>query len=210
MLAAETLVTFMDEPGVREALLRAAEAAPFPHSPDDCCAWVFAQAAERIATPTKDLADWARGKLLDEDLPPSARLIPISRSNFDVRPLWLRELGTDAPAAVFAIGSSATNPELRSLAWELLSDYGPDPAFAPTLLEDLENHADEGVRASAAMALCWHVALPEVRAALEQARNELQSALEVAIAADMALVAGQNPDDPRVTRSPMIPCSPTR
>jgi HEAT repeat protein len=222
MSAARTLIRFIDEPGVRESLRSAAEADPFPHSPDDCCAWTFAQAAERIAVPAEDLVDWARGKLLDEDLPPSARLLPIARLNsapvnsVDARPLGLRELGGDAPATVFAIGSSATNPALRSLAWDVLGDDGADPAFAATLLEDLRNHADNDVRASAAMALCWHVALPEVRAALEQVAREAfeqspddQSALELAGAASLALF-GTSPNSATLNRSPMLPCAPPR
>jgi hypothetical protein len=170
--AARALNTFLDEPGVRDALLRAAAEDPSREPSVVCCLVTVRETAEWASVATADLPAFARGKLFDDSLPARSRLLWLSGWSPDGRFIFLRDLGADAPAAVFDIGRNEQDPRVRQMAWKALSGRAHNAAFVPVLLDDLKNHPDEYVRSSAATALSNYIDLPEVQAAFEEARND--------------------------------------
>jgi HEAT repeat protein len=171
MQAALTLRTFVDEPGVREALLRAAAEDPASEPYVTCCVPTVREAAEWASVATQDLPALARGKLLDENLPTRSRLYWLGAGMPDGRSVRISDLGDDVQPIVFEIGRNETDPILRRMAWRAL-DGANHPEVVPVLLDDLRNHPDEYVRASAGFALSPYIDLPEVLAAIEAAVND--------------------------------------
>ena len=179
--AALTLNTFLDEPGIRDALLRAAaEDGSREPSPSAFCCTVR-ESAEWASVATDDLAAWVNARLLDDSLPARSRLIWLSGFSLDGRFVYLRDLGDDAPAAVFEIGRNEADPRVRAMAWGTLDANSLNAAFIPVLVEDLRNHPDQHVRSSAASALIGHLDNPQVRSAFEDAVNDSSMAVRTVV-----------------------------
>lgn len=180
MQAAFSLRPFLDEPGVREALLRAAaeDADSVPAS--TCCLYTVREAAERAAVPDSQFREWVRGKLLDESLPVRSRLRPLSPSSMDGRFPSLKDYGADAARVVFDLGRQSQDPEIRVMAWDILGHGPADPSFIPQFISDLKDHPDEYVRANAAKLLFPHASDPAVSKALEAARNDPSGQVRIA------------------------------
>jgi len=171
--AATSLHTFLDVPGVREALQRAAAEDPDSEPAMVCCVESVREAADRAAVADDDFHSWVRSRLLDADLPPRSRLFAMAPFTSDGRMVHsLAKVGEDAAGIVFDIGRREQNPQVRRLAWDVLRSAKPDPTFVPVLLGDLNNHPDEYVRASAARLLTRHAGSAEVREALERAADD--------------------------------------
>jgi hypothetical protein len=136
MQAALTLNTFLDEPGVREALLRAAAEDSSREPSVTCCIPTVREAAEWASVANEDLAAWARGKLLDENLPTRSRLFWFGAGMPDGRFVMLRDLGDDAPAVIFEIGRSEADPRVRQMAWRALIASARNPDYVPLLVDD--------------------------------------------------------------------------
>jgi hypothetical protein len=166
--AALTLGYFVELPGVRDALARAAANDPSPEVAVSCCAPTVREAARYALLSEEERRALAVQTVLDESLPAEQRLRPFN-SSFDGRDIPLVD---DAAArAVFDIGARSANPAIRSSAWQLLGAVR-NADFKPLLLEDLASHPADNVRLGAAFALAHYVADPAVRAALERARND--------------------------------------
>lgn len=122
--------------------------------------------------------------LLDETLPARERLMAttiLEDGNARAVPLT-----REAARAVFEIGATATDPDIRGSAWSSLGRNDvDDPAFTSVLLDDLANYPDDEVRVMAAYALAPYVDDPVVRAALERAESD--ASFEVRHAARRAL-----------------------
>lgn len=179
-----TLRPFLDAPGVREALLRAAAEDPDSEAEVFCCTYTVREAAERAAVSDKDFSEWVRSRLYDENLPARSRLKPLAPSSMDGRFLFLSSVdyGEEAARVVFDIGRSSPDPKVRTAAWDILFHAKPDTAFLPQLLTDLSGNPDEYVRANAARLLGRHASEPEVRKALEKALED--PSMQVRIAAN--------------------------
>jgi hypothetical protein len=96
-----------------------------------------------------------------------------------------------AARAVFDIGVTATDPDIRGSAWSTLGRNDvDDPSFAGVLLHDLASYPDDEVRVMAAYALAHYIDDPVVRAALERAESD--SSFDVRYAARKSL--GTIPD----------------
>lgn len=172
--AALDLNNFLDEPGVREALRRAASEDPSSTPDAVCCVLTVREAAQRSLVADKDYGKWVLDTLLDERLPVRSRLISLQDSSPDgrFRMFSIRDLGNEAARVVFDIGQGERDAGLRRMAWTALKHARPDDAFEPVLVEDLASHADEFVRAAAATALAGYVDRSTVRAAFERALND--------------------------------------
>lgn len=182
MQAAFSLRTFLDEPGVREALLRAAAEDPDTVPSHTCCTYTVREAAERAAVPDSKFREWVQAKLHDESLPVRSRLRPLSPSTMDGRIVFLHEadFGTEAVRIVFDLGRRSQDPEIRLMAWDILGHAKPDASFIPQFLEDLKGHPNEYVRANAAKLLFPHAADPDVARALEAARSDPSGQVRIA------------------------------
>ncbi|HJR71058.1 MAG TPA: HEAT repeat domain-containing protein, partial [Gammaproteobacteria bacterium] len=167
--AALALGYLVDEPGVRDALTRAAAQDPSETPPVPCCIPSVRDAARRALLSDAELRESALRTVLDETLPSEERVRPLYQS-LDGRAFPV-ELSDEAAQAVFDIGSGAEDPLTRARAWDALAAFR-NPDFVPTLLADLAGHSAENVRASAASALHPYVDDPAVRAALEQAQDD--------------------------------------
>jgi HEAT repeat protein len=174
MHAAFSLRPFLDQPGVREALLRAAAEDPDSVPEVTCCTYTVREAAERAAVPDSQFREWVRGKLYDESLPVRSRLRHLTPSSQDGRFLFLRdvEFGAEAARVVFDLGRQSQDPEIRLMAWDILGHAKPDASFIPQLISDLKDYPDEYVRANAAKLLFPQASDPAVSKALEAARND--------------------------------------
>ena len=110
-------------------------------------------------------------KLLDETLPVRERLMAtliVEGANARAVPL-----ATEAARAVFDIGVTATDPDIRGSAWSTLGrNDADDPAFTSVLLDDLAKYPNDQVRVMAAYALASCVDDPVVRAALQRAESD--------------------------------------
>jgi len=166
LAAALTLAPFIDQAVVRDALTRAAAEVPSETPKASRRTFTVRSAARLALRAGLEPADAVRGTVLDEALTPQERLVLLRPDG--VRSLRLDQLGDEAVRAVFALGSSADDAEVRSRAWGLLGDVS-ERDFVPALLEDLERHPVEAVRAGAATGLRQHRDDPEVRAALDRA-----------------------------------------
>lgn len=166
--AARALGGFLAEPGVRDALLRAAAEDADDQATVACCIPTVRESA-RIAL-RGDLTphDAVRSAALDESLAPRERLLFLSPQGLIMR---LDAFDADVARAVFALGSAAEDPDLRARAWRLLADVR-EPDFKAPLIVDLAQHPAENVRMAAARGLRQLRDDPEVRAALERALND--------------------------------------
>jgi hypothetical protein len=172
--AALDLNAFLDQPGVREALRRAAAEDPSSEPEAMCCALTVREAAQRSLIADNDFRKWVFDTLRDERLPVRSRLIALQGSSPDGR-FWMLsilDLGDEAARIVFDIGQRQRDAGLRRMAWTALNHARPDDAFAPVLVEDMASHEDEYVRAAAATALAGYADRPAVRAAFERAMND--------------------------------------
>jgi len=176
------LHTFLDQPGVREALLRAA-AEDADREPEWPGTWSVREAAQRAAVAGRDTADWARGLLFDESLPARSRLLNVRGVSPDGR--WVGQLNKEAARVVLDIGRREQDAKVRAMAWDALRLAPTDEAFVPVLLADLASHPDEAVRAYAVQVLEQQIGNPQVRAAFERARED--PSIEVRRWVDIAL-----------------------
>jgi HEAT repeat protein len=185
MQAALNLNTFLDRPGVREALLRAATQDSSKDAAMVCCVLTVREAAERASVADTDFKAWVNGRLLDSSLPNRSRLMNLQGGAPDGRFLTLSvaDFGPDAAAAVFDIGRYETNPGVRRMAWNALQHAAPNDAYVPVLLGDLTSSPDEYVRASAAQVLTSYTGNPQVRAAFERARSDPSMAVRRVVTA---------------------------
>ena len=67
-----------------------------------------------------------------------------------VRACVVTTLGDDAARVAFTIGANAADADVRGTAWYLLTGVR-DASFTRTLLEDLERHPSDDVRARAVL-----------------------------------------------------------
>jgi HEAT repeat protein len=165
--AALALGYLVDEPGVRDGLTRAAAYDPSPEVAAVCCLPTVREAARYALLTDEERRALALQTVLDEGLPAEQRLRPY-RSSIDGRHVPLTD---DAAQAVFDLGAGAADAVTRASAWHLLAAVR-NPAFKPTLLEDLASHASANVRVGAAFALGHYREDPAVRAALERALDD--------------------------------------
>lgn len=173
MQAAYTVRKFLGTPGVREALLKVAAEDPDSQPTVACCIETVREAAERASVPNAEFRGWVRRKLMDENLPTRSRLFALAPFTMDGRFVGsVSDIGADAAAVVFAIGRREHDPQMRRMAWDVLDRATPDKEFVPVLLGDLRAHSDEYVRAAAAKVLSRHVDDPDVREALDRARED--------------------------------------
>ena len=181
MQAAFSLRPFLNEPGVRDALLRAAAEDPDSLPAVPCCIDTVREAAERAAVPDSGFREWVRGKLYDEGLQVRSRLRQLAPS-LDGRLVFLTDAGFGAEAArvVFDLGRHAQDPQIRRMAWDILAHAEPDASFVPQFISDLKDHPDEYVRANAAKLLFPHGSDPAVKIALEAARNDPSPQVRIA------------------------------
>jgi HEAT repeat protein len=175
MQAALTLHTFLDRPGVREALLRAAEQDPSKDAEMVCCVITVREAAQRAAIADKDYEAWVYKTVMDQNLPARSRLMDVQMSMPDGRVVSLANFGKEAAMAVFDIGRFDTNPRLRQMAWNALRFAKPDDSYVQVLVSDVTSHPDEYVRYAAAQVLTRYTANSEARAALVRARDDSSS-----------------------------------
>jgi hypothetical protein len=189
--AAINLNLFLDAPGVREALRKAAAEDPSSEPQATCCVLTVREAVQRSLVADKDYGKWVLDSLLDESLPVRSRLISLQDSSPDgrFRMFSILDLGDEAARIVFDIGQRQRDAGLRTMAWTALNHARPDDAFAPVLVEDMASHADEYVRAAAATALAGYADRPEVRAAFERAMSD--QSIYVRRAAGNALAAAR-------------------
>jgi HEAT repeat protein len=180
--AALTLGYLVDEPGVRSALMRATVEDPSTEPPARGCILSVRAAAQRALQSDDELRAASLRTVLDTTLPSPSRLEPLHQS-VDGRGLPTA-LDQTAAHAVFEMGRESADARIRARAWELLGSSAL-PTFTPTLVDDLARHADDDVRAAAAAALQPYAAEVQVRAVLEQARDD--PALVVRRAAQLAL-----------------------
>jgi HEAT repeat protein len=183
--AALALGYLTDEPGVRDALTRAAAQDSSEQAPVPCCIPSVRDAARRALRSDAELRAAARVTVLDAALSAEERLRPLYQS-VDGRGYPV-ELDDGAARAVFDIGRDAGDALLRARAWDALGSVRNDE-FVPALLGDLVGHSAENVRASAASALRPYIDDPAVRRALEQAQSD--PAVGVRRAAQSALGGG--------------------
>jgi hypothetical protein len=183
------LHAFLDQPGVLEALQRAATGDPSAQSMH-AGAWSVREAAERAAIADKDFNAWVLARLLDEKLPARARLLNAQASiSPDGRFINFGERGAEAARAVFEIGRREQDPQVRTMAWNTLWMGKTDEAYVPVMLDDLARHPDDVVRMAAVNVLDTyfrtHGDNADVRAALERARSD--QSMEVRRRASWAL-----------------------
>jgi HEAT repeat protein len=171
--AALTLGHFVDVPGVRDGLVRAATSDPSPEVAATCCTPTVREAARYALRPDAERRAFALQTVLDTSLPAEERLRPFN-SSIDGRDVPLDEA---AARAVFALGLAEADASARSSAWHLLAQVR-NPDFKPTLLEDLASHPAENVRSGAAWALARYGDDPVVRAALERAQNDASRSVQ--------------------------------
>jgi hypothetical protein len=172
--AAYAVRKFLNVPGVRDALLKAAAGDPDSQPPTEgCCFETVREAAERAAVADSDFRAWVRRKLLDENLPARSRLWALQPGSMDGRFVFrISDIGEDAARIVFNIGRREQESYLRSLAWNILERATPDKDFVAVLLGDLRNHPDGNVRATAAQVLTRHLDNAEVRQELDHALKD--------------------------------------
>src|SRR5690606_18304694 len=124
----------VDQPGVRDALTRAATEDASAESPVPCCIPSVREAARRALRSDIELRDSALSVVLDEALPSEERIRPLYQS-IDGRGFPM-QLSDEAAYAVFDIGRSAKDAMTRSRAWDALKGF-ENPDFTRTLLDDL-------------------------------------------------------------------------
>jgi HEAT repeat protein len=187
--AAISLNRFLDAPGVREALRKAAVEDPSSQPDAVCCVLTVREAAQRSLVADNDYGKWVLDSLMDESLPVRSRLISLQDSSPDgrFRTFSILNLGDEAAGVVFDIGRRQQDAGLRTMAWSALKRAWPNDAFAPVLVEDMGSHANEYVRAAAATALARYVDRPMVRSAMERALDD--PSMAVRRAAGEALAA---------------------
>src|SRR5690606_31498991 len=119
--AALALSTFLAEPGVKEALQRAAAEDPSQHATVDCCVATVREAAQRASLTDDELVRWVRQTVLDETLSTRERLVPLAMTP-DNRSVYVDELGDDAALAAFDLAARGSgNIGIRGVALEALA-----------------------------------------------------------------------------------------
>ena len=173
--AAASLRTFITEPRVKAALEQAQAS-----DPSD----VVREAAQGALSSDAEVDQRALQKLLDQTLPAQERLM--ATHILEGRNARMVPLTEEAALAVFDIGLSATDPDIRGSAWSTLGRNDVDePGLTGVLLDDLANYPDDETRAMAAYALAPYVDDPVVRAALKRAESD--ASFDVRYAARRAL-----------------------
>lgn len=176
--AIQSVRKFLDAPGVREALQRAATMDPDSQLERFCCTETVREAAERASVPDSEFLAWVRGKLLDESLPGRSRLINMMGRSSDGRFVsGFSRVGNDLAAVVLEIAQRDPNPRVRAMAWDVMWSNQPDREFAlkelvPVLLKDLETSTNERVRAGAARILFGYRDNAEVQEAIQRAQSD--------------------------------------
>jgi HEAT repeat protein len=168
--AAFALAYLVDEPGVRDALARAAAEDPSQHRARRCCTASVREAAERSLLSEQQLVDLTLETLMNDALTDLERIEPMMES-VDGRGVPV-SLSDEAARAVFDIGRRSEDSGVRARAWWSLGRGGPTPEFAQTLLADLTSHPEENVRGAAAAGLVQYTDDPAVRTGLERALAE--------------------------------------
>lgn len=169
---------FLDAPGVREALQRAATTDPDSQLERFCCTVTVREAAERASVPDSEFLAWVRSKLLDESLPGRSRLINMMGMSSDGRFVeGFSRVGNDLAAVVLQIAQRDPNPRVRAMAWDVMWAGQPERDFAskelvPVLLQDLQTSTNERVRAGAARILFGYRDNPEVQEAIRRAQSD--------------------------------------
>jgi hypothetical protein len=166
-VAASALHTFVSESRVRDALSQLATADPSGDAAGICCEFTVAEAARRALLSDEELRAATMAHLKNTARTDYDRLYPLV-SSLDGRG-GAYALDEEHARIVFDVGSGSQNPDARAYAWSALSYGGfTSPDFVPTLLQDLAENADDGVRQSAARALTDYADDPIVRARFEQ------------------------------------------
>lgn len=151
--AADALEDFVQEPRVREALVRARDT--------DVSEDVRAEAAASLMTDderrTRALQTFA-----DVSLPTPER----ERAMTD----YARRTSPPLEDGIVGAMVDFVKESGRTSAWQSLGSLR-NPQFVPPLLDALRDDADRDARASAVYGLGFHVDRPEVRAALENVRD---------------------------------------
>jgi hypothetical protein len=168
--AAFALAYFVDEPGVRDGLARAAAEDPSQDRAGSCCTPTVREAAERSLLSEQELHELALKTVMNEALTDQERLRPITSSP-DGRGLRV-PLNDEAARAIFDMGRRSEDAGLRSQAWWSIARAGAHPEFAQVLLADLTSHPEENVRGAAAAGLADYTDDPVVRTGLERAMAE--------------------------------------
>lgn len=160
--AAAALTTFVNEPRVKAAL---------EHAQANDVSETVREAALNALLTDEERDQRALQALFDETLTELERLQATSiHAGRNIRDVPLTD---EAAQAVFNIGATATDPDIRSWAWARLGRDGvDDPSFKDVLLDDLANNSNEEVRSMAANALKQYIDDPSVHAALTQAEND--------------------------------------
>ena len=168
--AAFALAYLVDEPGVRDALARAAAEDPSQHPAARCCLPAVREAAQRSLLSEQELVELTLETLMNDALTDQERLRPMMESA-DGRGVPA-SLGDEAARAVFDIGRRSEDSGVRARAWWSLGRAGPNPEFARALLADLTTHVEENVRGAAAAGLAQYTDDPAVWTGLERAMAE--------------------------------------
>lgn len=153
--AAGTLEDFVDQPVVRDALVRARDA--------DVSADVRARAADAQLTDAQR-RQRARNEFLDEQGGPANRL----RAMLDYARLG--PIDDDVAPAMIRFARSETSPSRRGTVWHALGRLR-HTAFAEPLLDALQRERDASVRRSVVFGLAGFIDAPQVRAHLVEARD---------------------------------------
>ena len=168
-VAASTLHEYVNEPHVRDALRSIVADDPDDDPSVICCELNLGQAARRALASDEELRALSLQQLMNTKLTDSQRLQPLIDYP-DGRDIMGNHKPDEAQSnVVFSIGRDSGDPSVRSTAWLVLARGARNPAYVPTLLDDLAAHGDEEVRHSAARVLAQYADDAGVRAALEDA-----------------------------------------
>lgn len=168
--AAYDLAYFVDEPGVRDALARAAAEDPSAQRAAPCCIPTVREAAARSLLSDQELLDLALATVMNDALPDRERLQALTFSP-DGRALPIA-LTEEAARSVFDIGRRSADAGIRTQAWYSVGRASPQPEFAQAFLQDLASHSADNVRGAAATGLAHYLDDAGVRTALERASAE--------------------------------------
>jgi hypothetical protein len=167
-IAAGALHEYVSEPRVREALLNIIAEDRSDNPSIICCQGGLGEAARRALATDDELQALSLQQLRNTELTDFLRLqVLVDYLDREVGYLYRPdEVHSDV---VFSIGRNSGDSTVRSRAWSVLARGAQNPAYVPTLLDDLSAHGDEDVRHSAAQALTQYADDAGVRAALERA-----------------------------------------
>lgn len=168
-VAASTLHEYLDEPRVRDALRRIVADDPDDDPSVICCEFNLGQVARRALASDDELRALSLQQLMNTELTDSERLQPLFNYPDGRDVVFADKLDKAQSDAAFSIGRDSGDSAVRSQVWRSLALGARNPAYLPTLLDDLAAHGDEEVRHSAAQALAQYADDTDVRAALERA-----------------------------------------